>query len=145
MKPNWPLIAILSGAAVTLVIVLLIVFSPPTYTGPEVATVDAVELSDAEAEPVSGTISVADGCFYVSHGTSSKNAYAIWPAGFVRDDNTVVAPDGRVFAEGDTISSNATTVDRAEAVGSSDYLNRLTGSCMGADSNGEVLLLFSID
>ena len=137
MKPNWPLVAILAGFAVTLTLVLVIVLSPPTFVGPELPT-DASEGGD----PVQATLVRDDeGCFFAR--IDGDDVYAIWPEGFVRDGESV-AGGPKALADGDGFTATGIVSDRATAVGDNEYLNRVTGTCMGTDSDDPVIVISSV-
>lgn len=138
MKPNWALIGILAGFVATVTIVLMIVLSPPTFVGPELPTTETA----LEGETTTATLTVhEDGCFFV--GLAGIEYYAIWPSGFVRDESAVVSGP-LTIADGDEFVVTGAIVDRASAVDDNEYLNRVTGSCMGQDSNDDVLVMTSV-
>lgn len=141
MKPNWPLIAILAGFAATLTIVLVIVLSPPTFVGPELPTIDS-SVDEAGGDNVQATL-VRDeqGCFFVT--VDGERSYAIWPSGFARDGETVTNGT-TTLADGNTFTATGIISDRATAVGDNEYLNRVTGSCMGADSDASVIVMSAV-
>lgn len=128
MKINWPLIGILAGAAVTLTLVLVIVFSPPTFVGPEVPT----STTTYEGSAIVATlVRHDDGCFFVS--IDGSESYAIWPEGFVRDGEAVVAPDGIRYNDGDTLDATAQTGTFDAMIGDNEYLDRVATSCNASD------------
>jgi len=137
MKPNWPLIAVLAGFAVTVTLVLVIVLSPPTFVGPELPT----ETSEGGDAVQATLVRDDEGCFFAR--IDGDDVYAIWPEGFVRDGESV-SGGPKALADGDDFTATGTVSDRATAVGDNEYLNRVTGTCMGTDSDDPVIVISSV-
>jgi hypothetical protein len=147
--PNWPLIAIAAGAAVTLAIVIAIFVSTataPKHPGlPTTTALSTVDGSATTEQEVS--VQLTDTCAYTVIG--GVKSFAIWPKGYTRDSNgDVLAPNGTTYASNGsfTASTIATTVDGAVKLDGADangYIGTLLSQCSAG--NDHVTILTKID
>lgn len=145
--PNWPLIAIMVGAVITLAIVVAIFVS--TALAPKHASLPTtVALPSVSGTVVKRTVTVSltGTCAYaVVDGVTS---FAIWPKGYSRDSTgDVLAPDGSTYADGgsltaSTIETTAAAVVTLDGGGDSGYLGTMLTQCAAGTSH--VVILKSI-
>lgn len=138
---SFPLIAILAAATVTLVAVIVGIASPPSFSGPELASVESVGVDNSAAKEIAGLLVESEGCFFLR--VEGRDAFAIWPAGFSRVNGAVVSPDGASLAAGAEVVGTGSMYPRSGVV-ESEYLKRLTATCMGTTSDELVVVVFSV-
>ncbi len=149
MKPNWPLVAIISAAVVTVAIVVVI-FVSTSGTATHSGLPTTVALSKVPANTAEKNVSVQlrdDGCvFAIVDGVRS---FAIWPEGYTKDKlGNVLAPDGTMYGKGGaflaaTVVTNRAAVLKLDGGGDDGYLGTLMTKCQGSDTH--VAIITAID
>jgi hypothetical protein len=136
VKPNWPLVGIMSAAVVTLGVVVTI-FVTSTPSGPAIATVPTVAqldgAHDAWSTPLDGVVVERNDCLFAT--VQGVERFVVWPDGYVKDGSGVRSEEGDAVSVGDRVAGTGTLLSRADALAASDaysqYLGDMTGRCLG--------------
>ncbi len=145
MKPNWPLVAILSAAVATVVIVVLIfVSTASTATHSGLPTTVALSKVPANTEEKNVSVQILDNdcVFAIVDGVRS---FAIWPKGYTKDKlGNVLAPDGTMYGKGGaflaaTVVTNRAAVLKLDGGGDDGYLGTLLTRCQGTNTHVAII------
>ncbi len=104
-----------------------------SYAGMGVPTENLVDRPAAAAEPLSGTVRVANnGCFHLEASDGTRY-FVVWPEGTKQDSAQVIAPGDVRYGRGDSVAGEGWVRDPDEVVRAADgpdgYMDMVMGFC----------------